>query len=305
MLKPAFSTVACPDWTLKHVAERALAHGFEAVELRTFGDASKHFACDPSLTAEGKVRQLFQQRGVEVLSLATGIRFDEPIWPPVIGLYTAKREAAVREGKRTIDLAVGIECPFVRVFAYQYPLRERRISALKRITDRLKMVVDHADKSGVKVAIENGGSFMTAAEILEIVEMIDSPLLGVSYNNAVAGLAGENAAEGAAKLGTRLMVARIKDVKNGRPVHLGEGELDCAGYVQALIRSGFAGPLVFEWDKAWVDDLSSSEAALKDASAKIHGWLGAAQVASRASASRPVSPDRIGGPGWTWAAPAR
>ncbi len=39
-MKPAFSTVACPEWTLEDVAEFAGRSGYQGVELRTFGHSS-------------------------------------------------------------------------------------------------------------------------------------------------------------------------------------------------------------------------------------------------------------------------
>ncbi len=274
MLKPAFSTVACPEWTLAQVSERALALGFEAVELRTFGDASKTFACDPALTSEEKTRAMFRECGVEPLVLATGVRFDEPIWPPVLGVFGAAAERSVREGKRAIDLAVGLECPLVRVFGYEYPTREKRASALRRITDRLRMVIDHADKSGVRVAIENGGSFATSTELLEIIDAIKSPLLGASYSPATAVQYGEDPADAVRALGERLWITRIKDARDGRPCRLGEGELGCQDFVRSLVAAGFDGPLVFEWDRAWVPGLEPAEETLAHASRTMWGWLG-------------------------------
>lgn len=293
MLKPAFSTVACPEWTLTQVAERALALGFEAVELRTFGDDSRRFACDPALTSEEKTRAIFRERGVETLSLATGVRFDEPIWPPVLGVFGAAAERSVREGKRAIDLAVGIECPLVRVFGFEYPARERRKVALKRITDRLRMVVDHADKSGVRIAIENGGSFSTAPELLEIIEGIDHPLLGASYSQATGVQSGEDPADAVRLLGDRLWIARIKDAKDGTPVALGEGDLVCQDFVRNLTGSGFDGPLVFEWDRAWVPGLGAAEEALAHASRTMWGWLGGKATTANSAAAAPSKPAKV------------
>lgn len=289
MLKPAFSTVACPEWTLKQVADNALAFGFEAVELRTFGDASRQFACDPALTSDTKVREMFLNRGIEVLSLATGLRFDEPVWPPVIGLFSDRSEAPIRDAKRAIDLAVGIECPFVRVFGYEQAGKDSRAAALKRISDRLKMAVDHADKSGVRVVVENGGSFSTAAELRELIDRVNMPLLGASYSNATAALAGEDPCKGIEILGDKLWVARIKDARNGRPQPLGQGDLQCEQFARALVTSGFSGPLVFEWDRAWMPELEPADKVLKDAARTMFSWLGAAPVSASQDARKPAA----------------
>ena len=66
MLTPAFSTVACHEWTLDRVALAAQRLGFASVELRTFGVDSRSFACDPALTDAAKVRRLFAEVGVSI-----------------------------------------------------------------------------------------------------------------------------------------------------------------------------------------------------------------------------------------------
>ena len=169
MLKPTFSTVACPELPLRAVAELAERHGFEGVELRTFGDDSRRFACDPALTAEEKTRTLFASRGVEVLSLATSCRFDATIFPPVIGHVIADTERSIREAKHAIDLAVRLECPYVRVFAFEIAPREKPAVATARIAERLRKVCDHADKTGARIVLENGGSFETAVQLRDLI----------------------------------------------------------------------------------------------------------------------------------------
>jgi sugar phosphate isomerase/epimerase len=277
MLKPAFSTVACPDWNLRTVAQRALELGFEAVELRTFGDDSRLFACDPALTAEAKTRQMFLERGVEVLCLGTSVRFDEPVWPPVIGLFSPVRERSVREGKRAIDLAVGLECPLVRVFGFEYPTRERKSEAMGRIASRLGMMLDHADKSGVRVVLENGGSFSTSEQMLELMDKVRHPLLGACYSLAAGVIAGEDPVRAVAALGPRMLAARISDAKAGVPCQLGQGDLPVRAFFDALIRSKFDGPLVYSLDRAWSAQARAlqPEALLQHASRTIYSWLGA------------------------------
>lgn len=291
MMKPAFSTVACPEWTLSQVAERAQACGFEAVELRTFGDGSTDFACDPALTDGAKVRRVFSGRGIEILSLATSVRFDEPVFPPVIGHAISDTEKSVRAGKRAIDVAVAIECPFVRVFGFEYPAREKRAAALARIADRLGKVIDHADKSGVRVVVENGGSFSSAAEVMELIRAVDGPLVGVCYNLAAARLAASVKGEAwrveddVAQLGDKLLVARIKDLKDGMPCELGRGDVPCERLVRALHAADFDGPVVYEWDRAWRPELAPAEQVLAGAAGTIWSWLGGRVPAAAAGAA--------------------
>lgn len=303
---PAFSTVATPDWTLAQIAQRAAALGFQAVELRTFGDDSRQFACDPALTSDAKVRALFREAGLDIACVASSVRFDAPVFPPVLGYLSPNVDRSLREGKRAVGLAVSIESPLVRVFGYEIPAHEKRASAVNRITERLRSVVDHADKTGVRVVVENGGSFSTAAELREIIDAIDSPLLGAAYSPATALLAGDNPLAAIRTLADKLWLVHIKDAKGQTPCPLGEGDLGCREFVGALVAERFNGPLVFEWDRAWTPGLAPAEKALAHASRTMYQWIGgkaspgapvAAAPAPAKSVGKPAKPAKAGGGG--------
>ena len=298
-IKLAFSTVACPEWTLDRVALAAQRLGFASVELRTFGVDSRYFACDPALTDAAKVRRLFAEAGVSICSLATDITFDAPVKPPVIGHLIADQECAVRAAQRAVDIAAGIECPLVRVFGFRLPQSEetgrKRSAGVARVCDRLGKVLDHAAKTGVRIAFENGGSFATSAQVEEVLAHFRSPLLVASYNIAAAQLAGESPTEGATRLCAAgpgaLGLLRVKDLKDGRPVVIGTGEIAVRDAVVAAARVTGAGqvPVVFEWDRAWVPDIGEPEFALDHAARTLWQWTSAAAPASAARAPIPAS----------------
>lgn len=280
-MKPAFSTVACPDWTLARLAERAEQWGYVGVELRTHGYGSRDIACEPALTAPAKVRGMLERAGLSICSLATGIRYDDPITPPILGLYL-DQEQMIRETKACIDLAVQLEAPFVRVFGFEIVGNEPRKNALARITDRLIKCADYCRNSGVQLLLENGGSFSTAVQVAEVIDRVGSPLLSASYSLPVAAAAGEVIENGVAILGDRIKVVKVKDLKAGRPVALGEGDLNPRAAIEAAAKAGFNGWLVHEFDRAWLGaDASGVEDALARSARTMFEWLG-----SRASATR-------------------
>ena len=300
MLKPAFSTVSCPHWTLREVAARADEFGFEAVELRTFGDDSSRSACDPALSSPEKVREVFGESGIEILCLATSLSFDRLFGPPVLGPALWDQEESVRRAQRAIDLAGSLECPFVRVYGFRVAQSEKRSVCIGRIADRLRTVVDHADKTGVRVVLENGGSFAKGADVLEIINACDHPLLGACYGNAAAMLGGEDPVAGVAALGGKLWVARVQDAghpEHGanpdelRPCMLGNGRLRAESFVSALRASGYSGPLVFEHNTSWAVGVEPVEAVLPAAARTMFQW--ATGDAGRDS----VLPSTVGGSG--------
>ncbi len=234
-MKPAFSTVACPDWTFTRLAEHAARWGYVGCELRTFGYGTREFACDPALTAPAKLRGMLERIGLSICSLATSVRYDDPITPPLLGLLL-DNEQSVRETKNCIDIAVQVEAPFVRVFGFEIIGGESRASACGRIADRMLKCLDYCRNSGVRLAIENGGSFSTAVQLAELMDKINHPLLSAAYSAPVARAAGEDPANGANVLGERLELVKIKDLRGGVPCALGDGDLDCQSTIAGLSR---------------------------------------------------------------------
>jgi sugar phosphate isomerase/epimerase len=284
MFKTAFSTVACPDWILPDVLTAAAEWGYDGVEMRTFGYGSAEFACDPALTAAEKIRGLCAELGVEPAVLGTGVSFDEPVRPAVIGWAVADTERTVRAAKSAIELAASIECPLVRVFGFESRGREKRPVAIRRIAQRLRLAIDGARNTGVRLVLENGGSFATAAEVLELLDAVGSPALGVAYSPAVARAAGEDPLAGAAVLADRLWVAKVRDYRAGEPVVPGDGEVGMPEFIAGLRDAGFSGWAVVEWDRAWLPGLAPAEVVLPEAVRRLYGWAAATRRAGSIAA---------------------
>ncbi|MBL9001211.1 MAG: sugar phosphate isomerase/epimerase [Phycisphaerae bacterium] len=272
-MKPAFSTVACPDWTLSKLATRAVAWGFTGCELRTFGYASREFACDPALTAPAKLRGMLDRSGLSICSLATGIRYDDPITPPLLG-FLLDHESMIRETQHCIDLAVQLEAPFVRVFGFEIVGHEPRPKAVARIVERLLKCLDYCRNSGVRILLENGGSFSTAVDLAEIMDKADHQLLCASYSVPVAIASGEKPENGVNVLGERLACVKLKDMQQGRPCALGEGDVPCRAAVESLGRAGYGGWVVYEFDRAWLGASDVDVDTVMAASARtLYRWI--------------------------------
>ena len=272
-MKPAFSTVACPDWTLDEVIPFAAEAGYLGVELRTFGHTASDLACEPCLTGSEKIRELLADEGVAAAAIATSIRYDEPVFPPIIGRVIGDFEKPVRETKMAVAQAASIECPFVRVFGFEL-INESRKSGMRRILQRLDLAATTARNTGVRLLLENGGSFPTAADILELIDRVGSPLIAAAYSPAVAAMAGEDPARGVGLLGDTLASVKLIDMAGGKPTPLGEGEMGVEMFVRTLADAGYEGWLVYEHDRLWWPDLGDPSSILKDAAEKLYHWAG-------------------------------
>lgn len=283
-MKPAFSTVACPQWTFPRLFEHLERWGFMGCELRTFGYGSTQFACDPALTDAAKLRAAFDKAGVSICSLATSLRYDQKFSPPVLASVLHDVDRSVRETKPLVDLAVQLECPLVRVFAFELPSGENRKTGLARVVDRLQKAADHCRNSGVRLMLENGGSFCTAADLAEILDAVDNPMLAACYSAPVAIAAGDDPASGINVLGERCVCVKLKDMKHGQPCVLGEGDLRCQETFHALSKAGFSGWIVHEFDRAWLPGEEWDVDAVMTQSARtLFDWVGGSAAAHQAS----------------------
>jgi len=273
MLRFAFSTVACPTWTLDRVASFARECGFTGVELRTLGHGSSQLACDPALTAGEKVRSIFASEGVAVAGVGTSCRFDEPITPPVLGRLK-DTERPVREAERALDIARQAGAGWARVFPFEPAPNEKPLRALVRIVERLRYVADHARWGSLRIAVENSGGFPRAADALEIVDAVGHPLVGGCWCSLTGVMAGDAPDEGLRLLAGDLIAVRLKDVDAaGRPCLPGDGVGRCEEVVRALDDAGYSGWVVYEWDAAWLEGLAPAEEVLPAALERLLGWV--------------------------------
>jgi fatty-acyl-CoA synthase len=281
MLRTAFSTVACPTWTVERVATAAEEWGFLGVEFRSFGQGGTEFACDPALMSGEKFRRVLADAGIEAAGIATGCRFDTPLFPPVLGEIFLDREKTIRAANHMVSVARDCGAGSIRVFAYESPGRERRAATLKRICNRLRAVCDYARNKDVMVLLENGGSFSAASDLMEIIEKVGSPLLGACYDGTTAWQAGEDVAAGCALLGSRLRMVRLRDItakEGGHACRLGSGAAPCRELVTAAKAADEAWAtdpwVVYSWDRAWLPELSPAEQVLPQVAPLIAQWAG-------------------------------
>ncbi len=285
MISLAYSTVACPDWTLARVAKAAAYHGFHAVEFRSEGPAGASFACEPGMTDPAKFRATLGVSGVACAGLASGVRFDAIVFPPVLGHALGHPEASVEAAKVYIELAARLGAPYVRVFAFDPPEQTKRgmRAARKRIVRRLSLAADAARNTGVRLLLENGGAFPKGADIAPLLEEAGTDHLLACYSLAPASLAGERPEDGVAALGWRMIAGRIKDLRTVRgrpgvllPCALGAGMLPCEAFARAVAGAPSAEFLTFEWDAAWLADdvaMGDADTALAGAARSLVGWV--------------------------------
>jgi sugar phosphate isomerase/epimerase len=233
------------------------------------------------MTDPARTRAVFERAGVQIASLATSVRLDDPIRPKVVGrTFLFDQERSVREARRLIDMAGALGASRMRIFGFEVGPGETRASTTKLILSRLAMVVDHARNRRVRIVLENGGSYPRVAELKALIDAGRHQLLGASYALAPGIAAGDSPQDAAAMLGRDLELARIKDLDaHGHPVPLGQGQTPVRDFVAALSKASFDGWMIYEWDRAWDESLAGADSILPGVAEKLYQWAAPAAAA--------------------------
>jgi L-ribulose-5-phosphate 3-epimerase len=121
--------------------------------------------------------------------------------------------------------------------------------AAERWAEETKAVAYEAKNLGVRIGLENVGRshVVTGEQMLALIEAVDSSAVGAYFDVGNAQMLGSNAIEDIRILKDHLVQVHIKDPRKSRePCYLGEGEIDLAGCLKALVEVDYSGPLVFE-----------------------------------------------------------
>lgn len=273
-IKLAISTVSCPDWPLEEAAKRAVEMGYHGLELRTLGHGDARLASDPALTTPAKTRDILKAFGVECVGLSTSISLHHRASSP-------QRDAAYA-AQQAVELAAEIGAPGVRLFAYDVDPGVTRQSVMLQIAQQVKPIADHAADRGVQVWFENAGSFTRAKEWWWLFNLFDHPMVGMVWNVATAAAAGEPPAVSVPTLGSRIRLAKVKDLEVGVGAgytRLGEGSVGVDKFIRRLLGIGFDGYVSVEHDRLWLPALEDAADYLPDAASKLKAWIADASAA--------------------------
>jgi sugar phosphate isomerase/epimerase len=257
----AFSTLACPGWSIEEAAEAAVRYGYDAIEWR-MTDGRLIGPRAPDQVWE-RMDRAARSRGLSVVCLDTSCRF--------VHADDDEREKSVADAIAMARRAAELGAPAIRVFGGALE-GIRREDVLLRAADALARVVDSA--GGVKVLIETHDDWAGSGDALDLARAAGA---GVLWDVHHPFRMGESPAESARRLGDAVGLVHVKDgSRSGALYPLGEGDVPLGEVIAALRDIGYGGALSFEWEKAWHPELEEPEVALPHALAVMRKLLSAA-----------------------------
>jgi sugar phosphate isomerase/epimerase len=145
-------------------------HGCQGTELTSYYFPQ---AIDRELLI--KIKQHAFLRGLAISGTAVGNTFTVP--------KGAKRDQEIANVKRWVDHAAVMGAPHIRIFAGSAPEGMSREQASQLCIAAIEECCDYAGAKGIFLGLENhGGIVSTAAEVLEIVQAVKSPWLGINLD---------------------------------------------------------------------------------------------------------------------------
>jgi sugar phosphate isomerase/epimerase len=269
MMKLAYSTLACPDWTFEQCVEAAQRYGYEGLELRLLDGE----IITGALTGEQRQRifTLAAQAHLSIIGLDTSVR--------VAQTAPNNRAEQIREGLALLELARDLEAPFIRVFAGP-PADASIEAAIAGAAATLEPLAQRARELGVAIALETHDAFASSAVVAQVLKQVDDPIVGALWDLLHPYRVGETAQETAQHLSGRLLHVHIKDGQRPQEQNtewkltlLGEGDVPTPEMLAILRAAGYAGWLSVEWEKKWHPELVEPEIALPQHAAKLHDYF--------------------------------
>ena len=269
MMKLAYSTLACPDWTFEQCVEAAQRAGYEGLELRLLDGE----IITSSLTREQRQRisTLAARAHLSIIGLDTSLR--------VAQTDATSRSEQIGEGLALLELARDLEAPFIRVFAGPPPGTSVE-GAIAGAAATLEPLLPRARELGVAIALETHDAFSSSAVVAQVLKQIEDPIVGALWDFLHPYRVGETAQETARQLGGRLLHVHVKDGQRPEEQQtewkltlLGEGDVPTLEMLAALRAIGYQGWLSVEWEKKWHPELVGPEVALPQHAAKLRESL--------------------------------
>jgi sugar phosphate isomerase/epimerase len=263
LYKLSFSTLGCPDWSFDKIIDFAKGNGYTGIEVRGIlreMDLTKvpEFSGPDAISISLKK---MKDRGLVFVDLGSSCALHFP--------KGEERTKNLDEGKRFIDLAQKLNCPYIRVFPNQLPKDRDRQESLNLIMEGLKELGEYASNRNVNVLLESHGELIYKKDLLAVMEGAAQPHVGLVWDICNMWSATKEPPEEVyAVLKPYIRHTHIKDlvIEDGKEkyVLLGTGMVPIFQAIDILYRNHYPGYYSFEWEKLWHPEILEPQIALAD-----------------------------------------
>jgi sugar phosphate isomerase/epimerase len=265
----AFTTLACPDWTLAQAARAGAEAGYSGIELRLVD--GELLRPDLDLAARERVQRTCAEAGLTIVCVDSSVALAQP--------DRDARAAQVREGLAFVELAANLGVPLLRVFG-KPPAGVAMEEALSAATETLAAISARGRELGVTVLLETHDAFASGELVARVLDGVHGAGAGALWDTLHPWRVGEPLATTMQRLGPHLRHVHIKDGRrpldaspNWELTLLGEGDVPVPSILRALHDAQYNGWLAVEWEKKWHPHLADPSIALPQHAAMLRSYL--------------------------------
>lgn len=263
----SFSTLGCPDWSFKQAVDFAAKHDYNGLELRGIQHEMDLTKCNEfSAQNISATMQLMKDNNLHFVDLGSSCTLHFP--------ESEERNKNLDEGKRFIDLAHKIDCPYIRVFPNNFLKERSKEATLELIIKGLRQLGDYAKGSNVRVLVESHGDLVYIADLKQVMQAAGNNTGMVWDITNMWTITAESPADMYTALQPYIFHTHIKDAtKTGDKVDyklLGMGDVPIFNAIDILYKNNYKGYYSFEWEKLWHPELAEPEVAFADYPVKMN-----------------------------------
>ena len=259
----SFSTLGCPEWTFPQIVDFAAQNNYTGLEMRGILKQMDLTLCNEFINKENRTAtlKLMKEKGLHFVDLGSSCTLHF--------LDVVERRKNLDEGKRFIDLAHEIKCPFIRVFPNLFPKEQEKQQTMELITKGLLELAEHSKGSNVSVLIESHGDLTNTDDLEKIMIAAEDPHVGMIWDvTNIWTVTKEPPILVYERLKKYIRHTHIKDAKmvDGKInyVFLGQGDVPIFEAIDALANNNYKGYFSFEWEKLWHPEIAAPELAIAD-----------------------------------------
>jgi sugar phosphate isomerase/epimerase len=253
-MKFAYSTNAFTEFPLSVALFEIARCGFEGAEILADIPHLNPLRSPPQKVR--KVAHLLARLGLAVSNVnvntnrALSNEDPEGFRPCLLDRSSAARYRRIAYISRALQATHQLGGANAAVSVGRAPKGESRRPALERLVESMKVVMHHAEESGVRVGVEyEPGHFIERSDqLLELIDRVQHPMLGANLDVGHAVCAGEDPGEVVRRLSGRIWNLHLEDIKGGVHQHLvpGQGDIDFRSLFRALKETRYDGFLTLE-----------------------------------------------------------
>src|SRR5579859_1270149 len=150
-MKLAYSTLACPKWSVEQIIDAAQRNGYEGLEFRLLN--GEILPPDLDKATRQHIYAQCTAAGLKIICVDTSIKVATP--------DSEGRSAQIRDGMAYLNMAAEWGAPFIRVFGGT-PEGTSKADAIKVSTECLTTLAQRGRELGITVLLETHDAFSSS-----------------------------------------------------------------------------------------------------------------------------------------------